>query len=149
MRLEDEIKQTKPISPFEKGVINLILTDNYISSKLKSFLQEYDLTIQQYNVLRILRGQYPEACTNNLIKDRMLFKNADTSRLIDRLVDKSFVDRKQSEEDRRQVDILISDQGLELLQEIDQNVGRIESLLDNLNKTEVKQLNRLLDKIRD
>lgn len=149
MRLEEEIKQTKPISPYEKGVINLILTDHYLTSKLKNFLQQYDLTIQQYNILRILRGQYPDVCTNNLIDDRLLYKNADTSRLIDRLVKKSFVDRRQCKEDRRRVDILISDEGLQLLKKIDQNIDTVESFLQNLTADEVQELNRLLDKIRD
>jgi DNA-binding MarR family transcriptional regulator len=149
MRLEEEIKQTKPISEYEKGVINIILTDSYLSSKLKDFLNEFGLTTQQYNILRILRGQYPNVSSNSLIKDRMLYRSADTSRLVNRLVESGFVERSRSEEDRRHVEIIISEEGLDLLAQIDEQIHRVESFLDNLKKSEVKELNRLLDKIRD
>jgi DNA-binding MarR family transcriptional regulator len=149
MRLEEEIKQTQPISEYEKGVINIMLTDHFLSSRLKEFLARFGLTTQQYNILRILRGQYPKPSSNNLIKDRMLFKNADTSRLVNRLAEKGYVERTQSEEDRRRVEILISQQGLDNLEQIDNQIDTIESLLDNLSQAEVTELNRLLDKIRE
>ncbi|MGM0588634.1 MAG: MarR family winged helix-turn-helix transcriptional regulator [Bacteroidota bacterium] len=149
MRLEEEIKQTQPISEYEKGVINIMLTDHFLSSRLKEFLARFGLTTQQYNILRILRGQYPKPSSNNLIKDRMLFKNADTSRLVNRLAEKGYVERTPSEEDRRRVEIRISQQGLDNLEQIDNQIDTIESLLDNLSLEEVTELNRLLDKVRE
>lgn len=140
---------THPTSPFEQGVINLLMTDNYISSKLKSFLDDFDVTTQQYNILRILRGQYPEPATNNEVKERMLYKSADTSRLVDRLYEKGLVTREQCPDDRRRVDICISEKGLQLLDHIDEEINEVEEFLGNLNESEVKELNRLLEKIRE
>lgn len=149
MSLEQEIKLTKPITPEERSVINIILTGNYMTSALSEVLSEFDITIQQYNVLRILRGAYPECYNNGELLDRMMFKNTDLTRLVDRLRQKSLVERKQCKEDKRRVEIGITGQGLELLGDIDGQKERIETLVSRLTENECKELNRLLEKVRE
>ena len=149
MSLEQEIKLTKPITPEERSVINIILTGNYMTSALSEVLSDFDITIQQYNVLRILRGAYPECYNNGELLDRMMFKNTDLTRLVDRLRQKSLVERKQCKEDKRRVEIGITGQGLELLGDIDGQKERIETLVSRLTENECKELNRLLEKVRE
>lgn len=148
MRLEDEIKQKEFKSEFNKAVVNIIYTFNWLDSKSKDFLKPYDLTPQQFNILRILRGQYPKPSTINLLKERMLDKMSDASRIVERLRLKNLVERKICVDDRRAVDIVISAKGLELLSEIDKSSHKLDGLISNLTEGETLQLNVLLDKIR-
>ena len=148
MGFEEDIKQTKKISDYQKGIANLVLTYNHVISQLESFIGEYDLTLPQYNILRILRGQYPSPSTNNLIKDRIIHRNSDVTRIIDRLISKGLVDRSGCCDDRRKVDILISQEGLRILNDIDSRIEIIEKLLSGLDKNEIVTFNTLLDKIR-
>lgn len=149
MRLEDEIAQEKFQTEFQKGYINILFTSNWLNNKAQVFYKQYEVTQQQYNVLRILRGQYPKPCTVNLIKERMIDKMCDASRIIDRLKIKEFVERRQNELDRRAADVLITDKGLEILKTLDTEINKIESPIKNLSQEEVQTLNSLLDKIRD
>ena len=149
MDLQSEIKLTKEISEYEKGVLNMVLTYDHVESNLVSILSDYDLTMQQYNILRILRGVNPDSYSNNEIKERMLHKNSDASRFIDRLVEKNLARRNRCKEDRRRVEISISEEGLSLLDKIDKRIGDIENILQNLSEEEVEQLNHLLEKIRE
>ena len=119
MKLEDEIHQKKFSSEFQKLTINLIYTNNWIASKHAEYFKNSDITIQQYNVLRILRGQFPNPSSVKLIKERMLDKMSDASRIIDKLKIKKLVVRKECPIDRRSVDILITEKGLELLKSLD------------------------------
>lgn len=146
--VEHAIKQTKPMSPQQKGLINILLTHNFVSTKMQEFLDIYEVTIPQFNVLRILRGQYPKTCGNALIKERMLYKNTDVTRLVDRLVQKGFVDRCQGKDDRRRVEIAISKQGLNVLTQIDLNFEQLTGILRHLSSEEIRNLNNTLDKIR-
>ena len=148
MRLEDEIKQKEFIDEYQKGYVNIVYTFNWLSGKSKDFFKEYDLTVQQFNILRILRGQYPNPSTINLLKERMLDKMCDASRIVERLRLKQLLVRNQSPTDRRSVDILISDKGLELLSKLDVELERLNSIMRNLSQDELKQLNDLLDKLR-
>ncbi len=148
MSFEEDIKQTKKISDYQKGVANLVLTYNNVVTRLEAFIGEYELTLPQYNILRILRGQYPKPSTNNLIKDRIIHRNSDVTRIIDRLISKGLVERSGCCDDRRKVDILISEEGLRVLAEIDQRMPEMEALLGSLDATEIVEFNRLLDKIR-
>lgn len=148
MRLEEEIKQSSFKSEHQKLLINLIYTNNYIINEMNNFFKEMNLTRQQYNVLRILRGQHPEPVTVNEIKDRMLDKMSDASRIVQRLKSKNLVECCQAKEDRRALSVGITKKGLQLLQEADNKVGGFEHLLQNLDKQEAKQLNILLDKLR-
>ena len=107
-----------------------------------------DITIQQYNVLRILRGQYPKPCNLKLIKDRMLDRMSDASRIVDKLKSKGFLERHECPNDRRNVDLLITDKGLELLKSLDHIDDEFKNTFRNLTLAEAKQLNDLLDKAR-
>jgi DNA-binding MarR family transcriptional regulator len=148
MRLEEEIKQKEFINENHKAIVNLIYTFNWLDSKARTFFKQYDLTPQQFNILRILRGQHPEPCTINLLKDRMLDKECDASRIVERLRLKDLLARKQSSSDRRSVDILISKKGLDLLDEIDKKIDNFNNIISSLSKEELLKLNFLLDKAR-
>jgi DNA-binding MarR family transcriptional regulator len=148
MRLEEEIKTKEFRNENHKVIVNLIYTFNWLDTKAKNFFKKYDLTPQQFNILRILRGQHPKPCTINLLKDRMLDKMCDASRIVERLRLKELLERKQSEDDRRSVDIMISQKGLELLEEIDKNIDNFNNIVSTLSKEEMVKLNQLLDKAR-
>lgn len=149
MKLEDEIHQKKFKSIEQKLLLNIFYTNNWLRTKHDSAFKQLDLTEQQYNVLRILRGQYPKPCNLKLIKERMLDKMSDTSRIIDKLFKKELVERTQCSDDRRNVDILISEKGMELINSLDYVDENIHHLFKTLTKEEIEVLNNLLDKIRD
>lgn len=149
MRLEEEIKLKEFKSSQEKGIINLIYTYNWVESQLKVFFKSYGLTNQQYNILRILRGQNPKPCTINLLRERMLDKMSDASRIVERLRIKGLLERTVSPTDRRSVDITISQKGLELLAEVDETIPNFQyRLFQNLDQAEIDHMNLLLDKFR-
>ncbi|HEX8377978.1 MAG TPA: MarR family transcriptional regulator [Pedobacter sp.] len=147
MELEKEV-QTKFENEYHKTVVNMLYTYGWISDILKSRLSKERVTLQQYNILRILRGQYPGPATINLLKDRMLDKMSDASRIVERLVQKGLVTRCINQRDRRAVDIVINEKGLELLKNLDPVITPIDVMKVNLSETEAKQLNFLLDKLR-
>jgi DNA-binding MarR family transcriptional regulator len=148
MKLEDEIKQKEFKNEYAKSVVNIIYTFNWVEAQNKDFLKKFDITSQQFNILRILRGQLPNPATINLLKERMLDKMCDASRMVDRLKTKGLLERQVCEKDRRAVDIIITKKGLELLAKIDKEIPDFEKVMHNLNQTEIKQLNLLLDKLR-
>jgi DNA-binding MarR family transcriptional regulator len=148
MTIEDEIKG-RFRNEYHKGLINLAFTSKQLSYEFFQSLKLHNLTEQQYNVLRILRGFRTEAplCIG-FIKDRMLDKDSDVSRIIDRLVEKELVSRKENPEDRRLKTIDITGKGLALLDNLYDCEKKADTLLNNLSEVEVAELNRLLDKIR-
>ncbi|MCB9231548.1 MAG: MarR family transcriptional regulator [Bacteroidia bacterium] len=148
MKLEDEIKQKSFRNPQQKLVINIIYTYNWLTSQMQASFKRSGLTMQQYNVLRILRGQYPNPSPLTLIRDRLLDRQSDVSRLLDRLVTKGWITRENCQEDRRKMDVLISESGLELLSKLDQEVNDLESVLSELDDAEATLLSDLLDKLR-
>lgn len=149
MTIEEEIKQKTFASPHHKVVVNLIYTNNWLVSRHADALKPFGLSIQQYNVLRILRGQFPNAITVNAIIDRMLDKMSNASRLVDKLVAKELVNRVECPKDRRAVDVSITDKGLGLLAEIDRQSGEWQAdIVERLSDEEAEQLSGLLDKIR-
>lgn len=148
MRLEEEIKQPKFKSEHQKSLINLMYTYNQLISQMNDYFKKHDLTRQQYNVLRILRGQNKKPVTVNLIKERMLDKMSDASRIIQRLKTKDLVECHQDVEDRRALAVVISKKGLDLLETIDKETGGFESFTKKLTEDEAKQFNELLDKVR-
>ena len=148
MELGKEIWNSKFESEYNKVIVNVIYTYGWINNYLKSELDKYNLTHQQYNVLRILRGQRPNPATVNLIKERMLDKMSDASRIVDRLVAKELVERKVCEKDRRAVDITISEKGLNLLEDIKLDAVARDLLADHFTSEEAQQLSDLLDKMR-
>lgn len=148
MKLEDEIQQKKFKSEYHKLAINISYSYNWMSYNMLQKFRNEDITIQQYNVLRILRGQYPKPCNLKLIKDRMLDRMSDASRIVDKLKTKGFLERHECPNDRRNVDLLITDKGLELLKSLDHIDDEFKDTFKNLSLAEVKQLNDLLDKAR-
>ncbi len=148
MRLEEEIKQPKFESEIQKLMINQLFTGKWVNDLISKYLKPFGLTTQQYNVLRILRGQYPKAISVNTIAIRMIDKMSNVSRLIDKLKDKELVLRTINQDDRRQVDIEITDKGLDLLKKLDDVQLEIKEHFKTLTEQEAKQLNNLLDKLR-
>lgn len=148
MELEKEIASTKFTSNHQKASVNIIFTYNWLNTLIKSELEKSNITNQQFNILRILRGQYPNPATVNILKKRMLDKMCDASRIVDRLVQKQLVTRSVNKKDRRAVDILISGKGLELLDSIHIEEAMYNGLKSNISEEEAKQLSDLLDKFR-
>jgi DNA-binding MarR family transcriptional regulator len=128
-------------------VVNLIYTYNWITEKTKQFFEKGDITSQQYNILRILRGAGKPLSTLQ-IRQRMLDKMSDTSRIVDRLVKKELVQKVICKTDRRLVDVTITDTGMQLLDRLDSYNEQMDSMLGNLSEEDAKMLNQLLDKIR-
>lgn len=149
MSIEKDIKQTKPFkSNYQKLVVNIMYTANWMNSEQQGLLKPYDLSAQQYNVLRILRGQFPNPITVNGIIERMLDKMSNASRLVDKLLLKGYVSRCDNANDRRACDIRITDKGNEILTVIDNLQSSWESSMQNLSEKEAEQLSQLLDKLR-
>lgn len=149
MSIEKDIKQQKPFkSPYQKLVVNILFTNNWMNSDHLNILKPFDLTAQQYNVLRILRGQYPNPITVNGIIDRMLDKMSNASRLVDKLLVKEFATRCDNKDDRRACDVRITQKGLEVLEEIDVLQENWETSFSNLTPEEAETLSGLLDKLR-
>ena len=147
MKIEDEI-QSKFRNEKHKAMVNLQFTQLAISNKLGEVFKRSNISAQQYNVLRILRGQYPNSASIGLIKERMLDKNSDVSRIIDRLKRKKLLERKGCKLDRRQKDVTISDEGLKLLETLDQDLSSIEKVIANVSEEDAVKLNSILDEIR-
>lgn len=149
MEIEKEIKSTVPLNISKKVILNLNFTRNMIADKFQEILKPFDLSSEQYNVLRILRGQKGKAVNMSDIQERMLTKNSNTTRLIDKLITKEMVIRNVCPENRRKMEILITDIGLETLSKLDPLVDGYEKCLtDNLSAEELETLNTLLEKIR-
>lgn len=148
MQLQKEISTSGFENVHQQAIVNVVFTFHWCNDKIKQAIAPYEITPQQFNILRILRGQYPKPCTINLLKSRMLDKMCDASRIVDRLVQKDLVRKAINPQDKRAVDILISDRGLELLQVTDKEVDITKLISPNLTADESEQLNLLLDKMR-
>ena len=145
--IEEIIKQKKFENDYHRAFVGIAYIYNVIDYAQQQIFKKYDITSQQYNVLRILRGQYPKPSTVGLIKDRMIDRNSDTSRIIERLRKSGYVDRVTCENDRRAVDIVITDKGLNLLEKMDNVIYTVSEPLKMLDAAEIKELNGLIDKI--
>ena len=148
MKIEEEIKQKKFKDDYQKLVVNLLYTSNWMNAQFELLFKNSGITLQQYNVLRILRGQYPKPSSIKLIKERMLDRMSDASRIVDKLVLIKLVIRNQCPNDRRSVDVVISEDALNLLQTMDVLDEKAKEILKSLSKTEIIVLNDLLDKLR-
>jgi len=147
LKLSDSIKQTSFKSELNKALLNIIYTASNINAIQSRFFKSFDISPQQYNVLRILRGQHPVAANMGLVQERMLDQNSNASRLVDKLFQKKLVKRTACKTDRRQVDIFITQTGLNMLRKIDKLLVEMESSMMQLTEAEFKQLNNLLDKL--
>jgi DNA-binding MarR family transcriptional regulator len=148
MSIEKDIKQSNFKSPYSKAVVNIVYTSSWLASLQMDVFKPFDLTLPQYNVLRILRGQYPKPITVIAIIERMLDKMSNASRLVDKLLVKELVMRQICPDDRRAVDVVITQKGLDLLAELDVLQNKWEKQLHGLSEEEALQLSDLLDKMR-
>lgn len=147
MKIEEEIQQKKFKNPYHKALINLIYTANWLQGKQQDFFKPFGITGQQYNILRILKGQHPNTISATEIKNRMLDRNSDVSRLLDRLTLKKLINKTTCPSDKRATDVSITEEGLELLAVIEKEEKRAGLLLQ-LSDEEANQLSDLLDKAR-
>jgi len=148
MQIDEEIKTRKFEDNYHKVIINVAYTSGWLNNLLRCQFERYNLTQQQFNILRILRGQFPNPCTINLLKERMLDKMSDASRIVDRLEQKGLVSRCTNKRDRRSVDIRISETGMDILKKMDAEFKASDFLKNNLTEEEAGLLSDLLDKLR-
>lgn len=147
MGIENDINQSKFRNDHQKAMINLIYTFNWMNEKMKAFFDKEDITPQQFNILRILRGAGKPISTLQ-IRQSMLDKMSDTSRIVDRLLAKDYVKKNVCENDKRLVDVSITLKGRKLLEKMDKSEAEMEDILGKLSDSDAKALNKLLDKIR-
>ena len=148
MRIDDEIQSSNFEDNYHKVVVNIAYTEGWLSNTLRLHFEKFNLTRQQFNILRILRGQYPKPATINVLKERMIDKMSDASRIVDRLIQKELITRCTNSKDRRSVDIRISEKGLDTLAKMDAELKTKDFLQNNLTAEEAAQLSDLLDKLR-
>ncbi len=147
MSLEKDINQTKFRTEHQKVIINIIYTYNWMNERLKSFFEKEDITQQQFNILRILRGAVTPISTSQ-IRERMLDKMSDTSRIVDRLITKSLVKKIICSGDKRMVDVTITPKGRKLLEKLDAFELTMDAVAGALTEADAKNVNKLLDKMR-
>jgi DNA-binding MarR family transcriptional regulator len=149
MKIEEEIKSTITLSLAKKAILSLNVTRNIIADKFLEIMKPFDLSAEQYNVLRILRGQKGKPANMSVIQERMISKNSNTTRLVDKLILKELVVRKICPSNKRKMEITITEKGLEILASLDPIVTDYENkLASNLTSEELEQLNILLEKYR-
>jgi len=149
VKIEKAINQKRPFrNEQQKALINLIYTHNWVAGQVKNLMKPFGITPQQYNVLRILKGA-GQPISTSLIRERLLYKMADTSRMVDRLSDKGLVIRKVCPSDKRLVDIKLSDMGEKLLSQMTILDQQLDEVMGGLSVEEATQLSLLLDKMRE
>lgn len=149
MGIQEDIKQKRAFrSEYQKAVVNILFTYGWLQEKIRLAVEPFDITMQQYNVLRILRGSHPEPISTQEIRKRMLDKMSDVSRIVDRLILKNLVQKRVCEFDKRLVDVTISDAGLTLLSNMEAYEQQMDNLLIGIDEAEATTLNLLLDKLR-
>jgi len=149
MKIEEIIKTTSPMAIGKKTVLNIMYTQNVLAEKFNEILKAYDLSPEQFNVLRILKGQNGKPTNMCVIQERMIAKTSNTTRLVDKLLLKELVTREICPGNRRKMEIAITEKGLELLDDLNPKVEHHECLLaQKLSAEELEQLNYLLEKLR-
>lgn len=149
MGIDKDIQQTKFRNVHQKAAINLIYTIGWMRERTKPVFEAEDITPQQFNILRILRGSFPSPLSTLQIRERMLEKMSDTSRIVDRLISKGLVKKITCTKDRRLVDVIITDKGKKMLERLDARQDEIDGVLGSLSTEDAVLLSNLLDKIRD
>src|SRR5687768_15955321 len=150
MGLEKDIHQEKFRSDRHKAMLNVIYTYGWIIERIKQFLSKEDITHQQFNILRILRGAAPNPLSTLQIRERMLDKMSDTSRIVDRMVTKGLVKKVVCSKDKRLVDVTITEKGQQLLLKLDAEANQMDkAIMNNITESEAETISRLLDKLRD
>jgi MarR family transcriptional regulator, 2-MHQ and catechol-resistance regulon repressor len=148
MGIDQDIRQSKFRNEHQKAVVNLLYTYGWLTEKSKELFAPEDITPQQFNILRILRGSHPTPMSTLQIRERMLDKMSDTSRIVDRLIAKSLVKKGISKTDRRLVDVMITEKGKKLLERLDERQDDMDNIFGNITKKEATILSDLLDKVR-
>ena len=148
MGIEKDIQQQKFRNEYQKAVVNLIYTSNWMRERTSGIIESEGITPQQFNILRILRGSHPKPLSTLQIRERMLDKMSDTSRIVDRLIAKGLVKKYICKKDRRLVDVIIAEKGLKMLERLDKRQDDMDAILGNLTEKEASSLSKLLDKIR-
>jgi DNA-binding MarR family transcriptional regulator len=148
MGIEKDIQQPNFRNEFQKMGINIIYTANWLNERIASFLAKEDITLQQYNILRILRGSEVPLSTLQ-IRERMLDKMSDTSRIVDRLIVKDLVQKSACKADKRLVDITLTEKGIQLVNKLDLYNDQIDATLKGVSEAEANTLNQILDKLRN
>ncbi|MGE5520416.1 MAG: MarR family winged helix-turn-helix transcriptional regulator [Candidatus Dadabacteria bacterium] len=148
MGIEQDIRQTKFVNSRQKAMLNILYTYGWVIERIKNLLASEDITHQQYNILRILRGSNPQPISTLQIRERMLDKMSDTSRIVDRLVAKGLAKKVISTTDKRLVDVTITEKGQKLLKRLDDQTDHTSEIMANLDEKESEQLSNLLDKLR-
>ena len=148
MKIEEAIQQKRPFrNAYHKVVVNLIYSHNWVTDQIRQHLKQYDITMKQYNVLRILKGA-GEPITTSIIRERLLDKMSDASRMVERLHQRGLVVRSVCPADKRLVDVVLSEQGERLLIKMATFNEAIDNIVNNLTEEEAEQLSTLLDKLR-
>ncbi len=148
MKIEEAIQQSSFRNEKERALVNLSYTSNRIQLKMNETLKPFGISAPQFNALRILKGQDPKPASVKLVMERMLDVSSNASRLIDKLVEKSLVERRTCENDRRQVDVLITESGLKLVNEASRACNQIIDSLQ-VKDSDARAFNDFLDQIRD
>jgi DNA-binding MarR family transcriptional regulator len=148
MGIKNDIQQVKFQSARQKAMLNILYTYGWIIEQVKGFLAGEDITHQQFNILRILRGAAPQPLSTLQIRERMLDKMSDTSRIVDRLVAKGLVQKVTCGKDKRLVDVTITEDGQKLLKRLDAEGDHVTDVMSNLNEEEAEIISTLLDKLR-
>jgi MarR family 2-MHQ and catechol resistance regulon transcriptional repressor len=146
--IEKDIQQVNFVSARQKAMINLLFSYGWVIEKIRDFLAKEDITHQQYNILRILRGSLPKPLSTLQIRERMLDKMSDTSRIVDRLVIKGLVKKTTCSKDKRLVDVVLTEKGQKLLKKLDTEADHISEIMGGLSEKDADQLSSLLDKLR-
>lgn len=148
MGIEKDIHQNKFRNQHQKAMVNILYTYGWTLERIKRFLAKEDITHQQYNILRILRGSHPEPLSTLQIRERMIDRMSDTSRIVDRMVLKGLVKKTASPKDKRLVDVTLSEKGHKLLQKMDAEDYQFDAIMKRLTESEAEMLSNLLDKLR-
>lgn len=150
MKIEELLKSTVPMDNSKKIILNIMYTQNVLAENFNEILKPFEISSEQYNVLRILRGQKGNPANMCVIQDRMLAKTSNTTRLVDKLLLKDFVTRQVCPENRRKIEVLITSKGLDVLEALDEQVlAHEQSFAKKLSNDEIETLNLLLEKYRN
>jgi len=148
MSIDKDIRQHRFRNEYQRASVNIAFTYCWLMEKVKAFLLPVDITMQQFNILRILRGSHPKPLSTLQIRESMIDKMSDTSRIVDRLIAKGLVKKAVSGKDRRLVDVVITVKGRNLLKKLDLRQDELDGILKNISQEEAANLSKILDKIR-
>lgn len=148
MSIDKDIRQHRFRNEYQRASVNIAYTYCWLMEKVKAFLLPVDITMQQFNILRILRGSHTKPLSTLQIRERMIDKMSDTSRIVDRLIAKGLVKKAVSGKDRRLVDVVITVKGRNLLKKLDLRQDELDGILKNISQEEAANLSKILDKIR-